>query len=285
MPLGHATFSFCLALVLAAPVAAQVVIRDEPIEPEPPIVEEVPPEEPSPDHWAPDSVEPGSVEKIREATTAPEFLPESVAYVPDSETVPSPAEVLGRIAGAADELSRVADVHGYFRRLDEAQRPGGGAGDRHQRGGAGDAPRRHLRCREPGRPAAAREITARLADPRRTSREEARRLAEEGKVIYYLLGGLHSTETGSPEMLMELAYRLAVSERPEIRAIREHAVVLITPVVEPDGRDRQVDWFYRHLRGRDVPWEELARDPLAAVLGPLRRSTTTTATACSSRWR
>ena len=31
-------------------------------------------------------------------------------------------------------------------------------------------------------------------------------------------GGLHSAETGPPEMLMELAYRLAVDESPLYRA-------------------------------------------------------------------
>jgi hypothetical protein len=213
---------------------------------------------PAPDPWAPDRAEPGSVEAIREHTTEPEYLPESVAYVPDSDTVPSPAEVLGHIAGAPDVLSRVADVHGYFHRLDEAS-------DRVRVETIGNS--------EEGRPMLLalisdaenlaslerhREITARLADPRRTTREEMRRLAGEGKVFYWLLGGLHSTETGSPEMLMELAYRLAVSEKPEIQEIRRNAVVLITPVVEPDGRDRQVDWYERHLRGKALSsWEDL----------------------------
>ena len=68
---------------------------------------------------------------------------------------------------------------------------------------------------------------------------------------------------------MELAYRLAVSERPEIRAIRENAVVLITPVVEPDGRDRQVEWYYRHVRGKDLPGRR-SREIIAPLLGPLR---------------
>src|SRR3954452_17007291 len=72
------------------------------------------------DLWAPDRAEPGSVEKIKEYTTGPEFLAESVAYVPDSGVVPSPTKVLGHLVGAPDELSRVADVHGYFRRLDAA---------------------------------------------------------------------------------------------------------------------------------------------------------------------
>ncbi|HEX3556886.1 MAG TPA: M14 family zinc carboxypeptidase [Thermoanaerobaculia bacterium] len=242
-------------LVVAPPLAAQapppappaVTVHDEPI----------PPGEPGgPDLWAPDRAEPGSVEKIKEYTTAPEFLPESVAYVPDSATVPSPAKVLGHLVGAPDELSRVADVHGYFRKLAAAT-------DRVQV--------RTIGTSEEGREILLvlvsdaqnlagldhyKDVTARLADPRRTSRGEAHQLAEQGKVFYWLTGGLHSTETGSPEMLMELAYRLAVSDKPEIQTIRSNAIVLITPILEPDGRDRQVDWYYRHVRSRKGPIED-----------------------------
>jgi hypothetical protein len=176
---------------------------------------------------APDRPEAGSVEKIREYTTAPEFLPESVAYVPDSATVPSPTKVLGHLVGAPDELTRTAQIGDYFRRLAAAT-------DR-------------VRVETIGTSEEGREIllvvvsdaanlkdlerykyiTSRLADPRRTTRQEARGLAADGKVFYYLTGGIHSTETGSPEMLMELAYRLAVSEKPEIKAIREQAIVLL----------------------------------------------------------
>jgi hypothetical protein len=207
--------------------------------------------------WAPDRAEPGSVEKIKEYTTAPEFLPESVAYVPDSDTVPSPTKALGHLAGAPDELSRVKDVHDYFRKLAQAT-------DRVKVRviGTSEEGREILLAMvsDPENLAALdhyKDVTARLADPRRTSRDEARRLAEEGKVFYWFTGGLHSTETGSPEMLMELAYRLAVSEKPEIREIRRNAIVMITPVTEPDGRDRQVDWYYRHLRGRKGSYEEI----------------------------
>ena len=56
---------------------------------------------------------------------------------------------------------------------------------------------------------------------------------------------------------MELAYRLAVSEKPEIQAIRKNTIVLITPVTEPDGRDRQVEWYYRHLKRQEAAYEEL----------------------------
>src|SRR5262245_62439076 len=60
------------------------------------------------------------------------------------------------------------------------------------------------------------------------------------------MGGLHSGETGPSEMLMELAYRLATETSPLIRQIRDNVYVSITPVADPDGRDRNVDWFYRN---------------------------------------
>jgi hypothetical protein len=50
--------------------------------------------------------------------------------------------------------------------------------------------------------------------------------------------------------MLELAYRLAVSEQPMIRKIREQLVVLINPISNPDGRDKMVDWFYRYLKGK-----------------------------------
>ena len=61
------------------------------------------------------------------------------------------------------------------------------------------------------------------------------------------MGGLHSGETGPSEMLMELTYRLATETSPLIKQIRENVIVSITPVADPDGRDRNVDWFYKGL--------------------------------------
>ncbi|MDH5306279.1 MAG: M14 family zinc carboxypeptidase [Myxococcales bacterium] len=202
------------------------------------------------DPYAPDVAEPGSVEAIAAATTAPEFSSPWVAYVPESPDVPSPADVLGHIAGAPGELSRSKDVYAYFRAL------------------AGASPRVHVETigtSEEGRDILLaviadetvlrdlpryREATAQLADPRRCDGRCMEDTLGWARPIYYLNGGLHSTETGSPEMLMELAYRLAVSEQPLIRAIRERVIVLINPVSEPDGRDRAVDWYYRFLKGK-----------------------------------
>ncbi len=207
--------------------------------------------------YAPDTPEPGSVDSIAAYTTSPEYLPASVAYVPASETVPSPTRVLGHLAGAPDELSDTATIYDYYRKLAAAS-----PRVRLEKIGTSIEGRDILLVLVSDEKNLAgidrwREINAKLADPRKTGREEAASLAREGRAVYYIMGGLHSTETGPPEMLMELAYRLAVSERPEIREIRAQDVVLITPVMEPDGRDRVVQWYYRHLKGRDLPFEEL----------------------------
>jgi hypothetical protein len=98
-----------------------------------------------------------------------------------------------------------------------------------------------------------KEITARLADPRKLSEAEAQQLIKSGKPIYWASGSIHSPETGSPEMLMELAYRLAVEDTPFIQNIRKNLIVLITPVLEVDGRDRMVDTYNYHLAHPDKP--------------------------------
>jgi hypothetical protein len=178
---------------------------------------------------------------IREATTSPQFMTDLVDHLPASATVPSPKKFLGYVAGAPDHLTYAEEVHAYMRAL------------------AAASPRVKVFTigrTEEGREMIAviitdeatvktiekyREINRKLSDPRKTSEEEGRRLIAEGKPVYYLTGAMHSPETGSPEMLMELAYRLAVDETPMFASIRRNVITLITPVLEVDGRDRMVD--------------------------------------------
>src|ERR1700728_4584036 len=96
----------------------------------------------------------------------------------------------------------------------------------------------HPRSRAP-------QVRHRRADP-----GAAERIVTPARPTYYINAGLHSDETGSTESVLELASRLAVSEQPMIRRIRERVVVLINPVSNPDGRDKQVEWFYRYLKGK-----------------------------------
>ncbi len=198
---------------------------------------------------APDTPDPLSTAAIAADTTEPRFLSPWVAYVPESASVPSPRKFLHRIAGAPGELVNSATAYAYARAL------------------AAASPR--VRVFTIGRSEEGREIvllaicdekgiqeldelkadTAALADPRKTDPAAAAAIIERGRPIYYFNAALHSDETGSTEAVLELAYRLAVSEQPMIRHIRENVVVLINPVSNPDGRDKQVDWFYRFLKG------------------------------------
>ena len=84
-------------------------------------------------------------------------------------------------------------------------------------------------------------MIAKLADPRKITDAVAQTLVKQAKPIYWATGGMHSGETGSVEMLMELAYRLVVDDSPFIKTIRDNSIVMITPILEVDGRDKYVD--------------------------------------------
>ncbi|HYO77126.1 MAG TPA: M14 family zinc carboxypeptidase, partial [Thermoanaerobaculia bacterium] len=184
--------------------------------------------------------------EIRRQTTEPRFLTELVDHLPASDTVPSPLKFHGYIAGAEGKLTYAEDVYRYMRALEAASpRVKVFSLGRTEEG------REFIVVAIASEESIAgleryRDITRRLGDPRSISDDEARTLIAQGKPMYYLTGAIHSPETGSPEMLMELAYRLTVEETPFIRSIRDNVITLITPVLEVDGRNRQVDlWRYR----------------------------------------
>jgi hypothetical protein len=103
------------------------------------------------------------------------------------------------------------------------------------------------------------ERLAQLADPRTIGLDDAKAkpLIDASYPVYYITGTIHSTETGAPTALMELAYRLAVDDSPYIKYIRSHMIVLITPVVEVDGRDRMVDIYKWHRANPGKDWPHL----------------------------
>lgn len=185
--------------------------------------------------------------KIREYTTDPMFLTELVDHLPASATVPSPLEFNGYVAGAPERLTYARDVHRYFRELAQAS-----PRVRVWTMGTTEEGREQILVAisdedNLGRLDRLKRITARLGDPRGLPEAEARTLIAEGRPIYWATGAMHSPETGSPEMLMEMGYRLAVEETPFIQAIRRHSVALFTPVLEVDGRERMVD-VYRYRK-------------------------------------
>lgn len=182
--------------------------------------------------------------RMRETLRDPRISTEFVTYMPYSATVPTPLDVLGSIVGEPGILHTSEEIYRYFDAL------------------AAASPRVsvwRIGQTEEGRDmivaAIADEATIAnlaehgaklnaLTDPRRTTESEARELIRTAKPIYWITTGIHSPETGGPENMMEFAYRLAVDESPHIQAIRENVITFITPILEVDGRDKQVDTYY-----------------------------------------
>jgi hypothetical protein len=189
--------------------------------------------------------------KILEYTTEKFFLTEFVDHLPASDTVPSPLKVLGHIVGAPDVLDHSDAIYKYFRALAAAT-------PRVQVYSIGptDEGREMIAVavsseENMARLARLKEIMARLADPRGLKDEDGPILVTEGLPIYWITGGLHSMETGSPEMMMELAYRLAVEDSDTIKSIRQNMVVLMTPILEVDGWDKTVDSYLYKKDNKD----------------------------------
>ncbi|HXH62149.1 MAG TPA: M14 family zinc carboxypeptidase, partial [Fimbriimonadaceae bacterium] len=196
---------------------------------------------------APANIDQAYSAKIKEYTTEPFFLTDWVDTLPSSKSVPTPSDVLGHIVGAPDVLDYSKDIYAYMDKL------------------AAASPRvkvERIGKSEEGKDIIVvyvsseenirdldylKDINARLGDPRKTTDKEAEALIKQARPFYWFTAGMHAPESGPPEMVMELAYRLATSDDPRVEAIRDGAVTMITPALDVDGRDRVVD-LYRYRK-------------------------------------
>jgi hypothetical protein len=190
-----------------------------------------------------------------------------VDHLPIVPGIPTPRDVLGYHIGAPRTMTYYADQLRYYRAL------------------AAASPR--VQVETIGRSDEGRELVVvwvtsesnmaqldanrsrlgQIADPRGRSDAEMAQLIAQTKPHYHLMGGLHSGELGPPEMLMELAYRLAAETSPFINNIRDNLYVSITPVADADGRDRNLDWFYQNMELGLTPRLRMPGDT-SAVRGP-----------------
>ncbi|MEO7454724.1 MAG: M14 family zinc carboxypeptidase, partial [Gemmatimonadaceae bacterium] len=195
--------------------------------------------------------------KILEYTTEKFFLSPLVDYMPASKTVPTPMATLGDIAGAKNYFPYSKEVYAYMRLLEKST-----PRVKVFSIGTTEEGREHIAVAVASdelmaRLEANRAQLAKLADPRSIGMNdaEAAKIVESVAPVYYITGTIHSTESGAPTALMELAYRLAVDESPYVKNIRNNVITIITPIVEVDGRDRMVDLFRWHMAhpGETVP--------------------------------
>ena len=136
------------------------------------------------------------------------FITEMVDYMPSSATVPTPLKVLGYVPGTIGRLAYSAEAAKYYRAVEAASK--------------------RVKVITIGKSEEGREIVAgivadentiahlddykailrKLTDPRGLSAADRADLVKRGKPIYLLSGSLHSPETGSPEAMIEMFYRL-----------------------------------------------------------------------------
>jgi Zinc carboxypeptidase len=184
---------------------------------------------------------------VAKATTKPEFSSPLIDHLPKKAGVPTPKDVLGYHVGTEKKLTYWSEQQKWYRALEKAL--------------PGRVKTSVIGKTEEGREIMVVYVTSetnlkgldqnranmrKIADPRGLSPVEIQKLIATTKPQYHLSAGLHSGETNTSEMLMELAYRLAVSDEPYLRQIRDNVIVSMVPTTDIDGRDRYVDWYYAY---------------------------------------
>src|SRR5262245_61577797 len=193
---------------------------------------------------APVQDDPDFAEFVKKATTRPEFMSPLVDHLPKKAGVPTPKEILGYHIGTEKKLTYVADQQRYFRALEKAlpARVKTEVTGKTEEGRdimvlyvTSEANLKNLETN--------RQNMRKLADPRGLTAAQTQQLTASTRPHYHISAGLHSQETNPSEAVMELAYRLAVSDEAYIKQIRDNVIVSITGVTDVDGRDRYVDWY------------------------------------------
>ncbi len=178
---------------------------------------------------------------------------EGTAEAWEGSDLPSPADYLGFPVGADRRLADWSQVTGYLSALAERS-------DRIRMDTLGTTtlgrPLVVLTISEPRNLASLAEILATqqlLADPRRLEGAgELEDAIDAGRTIVLITCSIHSTEVGSSQVPLRIAYRLAASREPDVVEVLRNTVVLLVPSLNPDGVDLVVEW-YRETVG--TAWE------------------------------
>ena len=184
----------------------------------------------------------------------------SFDFYPDgkyNEAVPTIEEVLGYSPG--ERITRYPDMEKYLNCLAEAS-------DRLELYTYGETYEGrklyYLVISSPENLAAAESIKrdiALLADPRKLKDEsEAKAIISKTPAITWIACNVHGGEHSSGESSMLTAYQLAAGEDESTLSILENTIVIIDPLMNPDGRERSINYFYSAFGVRSNP------DPNAA---------------------
>ncbi len=68
-----------------------------------------------------------------------------------------------------------------------------------------------------------------------------------GKSVVFISNNIHSTEIGASQMVVELVYRLATENSPDIKKILDNTILVMEPSANPDGQIMVTDWYNKYL--------------------------------------
>lgn len=105
------------------------------------------------------------------------------------------------------------------------------------------SPENHARLAE------IRRNAQRLGDPRRTSLREAEEIIATQPTIVWLGGSIHGFELSGTEGVLKLLEHLTTRHDSETMNVLRNTVVLIDPILNPDGRDAHA-YFNKQRGGR-----------------------------------
>lgn len=160
-----------------------------------------------------------------------------------AQKIPSPKEHFGFNIGDDYQLSNYTQTEAYFKKLAASDRTrlvdiGLTAEGRHQFMlivTSADNQKKLDRYKE---------IAQTLAHAENLTDTQARTLANEGKAVVWIDGGLHSTETVGTMQLIETAWQLVSRNDPETLRILDNVVILLTHA-NPDGHELVGNWYMR----------------------------------------
>ncbi|WP_077921056.1 M14 metallopeptidase family protein [Spirosoma sp. 209] len=103
-----------------------------------------------------------------------------------------------------------------------------------------------------------KEISQKLARAEGLTDDQARALAQEGKAIVWIDGGLHATETVGTMQLIETIWQLVSRKDPETMRILDQDILLLTHA-NPDGQEIVTNWYMREPKAEKRSLDNLPR--------------------------
>lgn len=177
-----------------------------------------------------------------------------------AQTVPSPKEHFGFNIGDDYQLANYTQTEAYFKKLSASPRTkyvdiGLTEEGRHQFMLIVSSPENVKNLEK------YRDISMRLARAEGLTEEQAHMLANEGKAVVWIDGGLHASETVGAHQLIETAYQLVSRSDAETMRILDHVIILMVHA-NPDGQELVSNWYMQEKdpkkRNMNTPrlWEK-----------------------------